>query len=1107
MPRPSSHGDGGGRDADVIRRGGTSILAEDVDQALLALTAAIASRDQPAITRSAVVANRVLTNTACPTASDAGAPSLQQWVDVLESLTTAALPTALDYLRVLYAEAGAWTPADRTCAVALVNLVFFTLVLLRQTHRNIGAAQRRARSRARQHRRQQLQPLPHRADEAAAAAAAAAATDLNCADVLRSRLDVLRDAQQSVASRYLCFIAWNAATQLRAVSEQQSIVIRGVPLLSQLPHVPLYLREQDCWIWLWLVVLINARVRPCFADSEARPSSPTATALSIATGVAAAAAATVIGAASTPSSSQSRVYGTSSMFYSTRGPLERHADRSGAATASPLPPPSRSAASSARHADACSSVGEAPAVEAGSTGAAGQTPTAAPRTATTAALLQLCAHDGGDLYARSVLGVLFAASELFVKQWVAKTPLLGDLLRDWARRTVQGPRHDDGATTARLQAFFEVLSADSVAELVNIVVAVDDVVVHLAPLFFASARPLLQLHQMLEVLVPLELCLLLLHKLHPGPRRAAAAAAASPRNLSSGGTDSDDEERDIEDDDALEDKWCAAAAGDADEMRSPGAPSLWLAGRPRHGGTGTSPPLLRYCSAVSQLLGHVAELLLEPRTQRTDGFGAVQFPQSLCLAMLRSTMMFAAAETVLHDDAWSAARRGSSSGISGAGGGGGGGGGAASLRLRWRWWSVWTNTAHYVCVTSGGGGGGETDAAVAGHRYARDVSFVQSLAIALEDVHALLSLVTSTAPADTVATVRLPRIIFHRIRVFFVRLHEEHLTAIKLHVVSPFSALGDGAFNAFAELLDRYEAVTLADGSTQRPASADAGRGGGAHGDAAVPAAAASTEAAAAVPPAHRSLWLLAVAYLRLAAVESATSGSVGNTSSAEEGRHRHRGGTRSSSSNLGRSLAHTFVYASSSVSLACLRDRSYESSDDWVQRQPRQRHRGGAADCFRCHRGELQSNEDDARERLLLASTRLLAAALHAASRSPARDPASQMDPSNSSFPSPHPHYTARASLPPTESQPLTYATAFTRYVCMLDGISSPSLLYLLRAVRDELRRCCRAVGRSGGGGGVGGPYPSLATSATSGVVGALGEQDAHDARLFQLESALYSV
>lgn len=1123
-----------------------NIFTEEVDQATLSFTAAVRDGDQPSLTRSVLFANRVLTKAAHRRLEDGGlesgsggggggaadaagaaasastttaatsaaalhfarsgdpsamrgalpvghgAPSLKQWADALETLTTAALPTAFQYLRERYDDATVWNSADRACALAVLNLIFFTLVLCRQLQRQLGATllwhQRRLQHQQRMRRHVSLPgtamapflagtaPQQQQSQHAASASTAvspqlrAAQAEVRQLDALQRRLDRLYEAQQHVCLRHICFIAWNAEAQLHAVKVQSSVILRGMPNLLELPRAPRYLSEHDGWIWLWVVVLFHATHRP-----PAAPAVPPPPAV-----------------ASTPSSSS-------------RSPV------AGPPMAGPATASSPDSAAQHRHLDETQHADAAP------DASLAAPPASPPRSAVTRVLQQLFTQPGGDLHAHRVVATQLAAFDVYVRQWVAGTPVVRSLLRDWAQRTVHSRLRADIATPSQLRALFELIAAgNSLEELMRVVVTLDDLVVHLSPVFFAATRPLLKLHQLLEQLVPLQLSLLLLCEVHPGARAAAAAAGVTTPMHE---LDADD---DLDGDDLTTEELRGVGGVDVetDDVRSTGLRSRRTSrNRARMGGgTGSTctDAALRFCDAVSRLLAHVAELLLEPRTQRAGGFGILQFPQSTCLAMLKSTVLFVATETVMQDGVLLARRN--TSGGPGIGGGGGGGVDAAAaatagLRKRWRWWSVWTNTAHYVCVTGGRfGEQEESEAELTQHRRSRDAFFVQALALALEDAYALLAMVAATEHAGTRRGARVLHDVFTRLRVFFLRLHEEHLAAIQLHIVSPFSALGDDTFNAFAQLLEHYVAVTAAEAPGSFATT---------HGTSGMRFVQAGLWAASAPLPtsSHRALWLLAVAYLRLATIDSA-AGSTGDSTGV-------RGGTRAAGVDAApdplRLSTPNFVCATPYISRFCLRDRTYECTEDWVhahapstpahrwQRQVPQTQRDlDAAHLFRCFRGEVQQNEDAARELLLLAAVRFLAAALRAAAAAAATSTAAAAAVSGGVFASDDVESLGRSAssyptcLPPglrgpaAESQASVYVSAFARYLCLLKDVSSPCLLLLLRAMCAELRSCHEQHAAAA-------PPPSVVSGA--GETAALGEQDLHDARTFGLEVSLYSV
>ena len=1128
------------------------ILTEDIDQAVLHFTAAVKENNQPIITRTVLFMNEVLVSTAwrarCYRDEEEeseyamqsgvggrgrgaasggfgglhqhgrlgiGVPSLSQWVDALESLTAAALPTALKYLRDLYQLSTTWTQADRRCSLAVLNLVFFILVLCRQTQRRVAA--RRLRHQRQTH--QQFQQQQHQQQQRASCVASPSSTttpfflevshtaapaasspspivDGRPLDTLESRVEGLYQAQQAIVVRYLCFIAWNAEAQLHTVKVSASVRIQGMPLLSELPQVPLYLSEYDGWIWVWMTAVLYSTLNlQRTHDASSQPSHG-----------ARASASTTAGPAATPSG-PGRTSGAATA--SAGSPPPATTQRSSAVSFN-VPPPvdSGRTSPSARHestgehgaAAASGGAGAASSVEEPLTGPAGATGNTQPllRSAAVCLLLQMSAHDDGAPYAHKLVAVTLSSFELFLHHWTREQPVLGDLFREWTQRIVHSRLSPHVASLSRLYTLFDLILNGSLEELTRVVVTLDDIVVHTSFLFFSSTRPLLRLHQLLEQLVPLQVTLLLLYQLHPEAHRGALV--------------------DEEDGETTGD---FRSPDEADDEYSSGVPSRQTERRRGCVHEVCADAVLGYCTAVSQLLVHVAELLLEPHTQHTNGFNAFQLPQSLCSAMLKNTMMFMASEIMLNEEFWLSVR---GAAMSGSGGGRSGNGGGAAMRKQWRWWAVWTNTAHFVCVTGGRFGEmEESDTDLLSHQRRRDVFYVQAISLAMEDVYALLQMIASTDTTQSPVAPRTLSLVFQRLRMFFVRLHEEHLAAINLHVVSPFSALRDGTFNAFAQILEHYVAVTAME---RAPFLASFASFSGTHllrsttVSNVLPAAPGSPhqlsqqqqQPSVPTPTRHRSLWLLAVAYLRLATIDaSAASDGDAAATPLSTNTERRPGETAPSATTAPpprRHLLfnHNFVCATPFVSLFYLRDRSYESSEDWMQQpnkwQKNILSRGGnevpqlrdSAHLFRCYRGEVQQTEDAARELLLLASVRLLSAAVRAASRAQAAEEAERLNRSSSSFTN------IRASSRGAESQAAVYVTAFSRYLCMLRDISTPCLLFLLQSIRDELRGCKEREG-------------STRQSNASAVTGEgngnnwLGEQDLLDARAFEWEVSLYSV
>lgn len=1105
----------------------SDILTEDIDQAILHFTAAVKERNQPVITRTVLFMNEALVSAAWRSRrhreEDGGAygaytlglggrghsgsdrlhscaPSLTQWVDALESLTAAALPTALHYLRDLYQVATTWTPEDRRSSLAVLNLVFFTLVLCRHTQRRVVILeqQRQHHRRMQQRRSAAASPsstiIPFLFDAShPAPPLPPCGADGAALDEIKKRVEALYGAQQTCVVRYLCFIAWNAETQLHAIKVRASVTLKGVPSLAELPQVPLYLSEHDGWVWVWMVATLFSSLRlhrGADASVQVRASAPPSAAAAPASGWAS--PATTSAGSPPPANNTARTSGPRSASV----PVVDVSSAAAAAAAA------RAAAPSMRlnqrentfFGAAASSVEEPLGAAAGGAAAAGASPPV--RSAAVRLLLQLAAHDGGDLYVHKLVSVMLSSFELYVHHWTRGQPVVGDLLREWTQRIVHSRLSSHVAALSRLYALFDRVVAGALEELTRVVVTLDDVVIHASFLFFASTRPLLRLHQLLEQLVPLQVTLLLLYQLHPEAHRTAH--------------DDDGEEGEATGDYRFPD--------DIDDAFSSGPRSRQTERRRRAHDAGAE-AVLDFCAAVSQLLAHVAELLLEPHTQRTNGFNAFQLPQSLCAAMLKNTMMFMASEILLNEDFWVSVRggRGTAAGAgagavsgagaataSGGGGGNGGRGGGAAMRKQWRWWAVWTNTAHFVCVTGGRfGESEESDADLLHHQRRRDVFYVQAMSLALEDVYALLQMTASTEAQQTAAAPRTLHLIFQRLRLFFVRLHEEHLAAISLHVVSPFSALRDDTFNAFAQLLEHYVAVTAVEEGPLRTPSPSLSGAGLLRGSAAAPTPLAHATRALSAPP-HRSLWLLAVAYLRLATIDASSTLDTDDHQFASLPEQRV-GDTKPSARRQFLST-HNFVCATPFVSLFYLRDRSYESSEDWMQQINKWQNnilsRSGtevpqlrdSAHLFRCYRGEVQQTEDAARELLLLASVRLLAAALRAATQATSAEEVERLNRSSSSFT--HGHQGATRG---TESQASVYVTAFSRYLCMLNDISSPCLMFLLQSIREELRSCKEREASQ---------RPSNASAATGeGNSNWLGEQDVLDARAFEWEVSLYSV
>ncbi|KPI85735.1 hypothetical protein ABL78_5222 [Leptomonas seymouri] len=1118
-----------------------NIFTEDIDQAILHFSAAVKEQNRPIITRTVLFMNEVLASTAWrekryreeeesvyamqsgmggrghgglsagppyPSGLQSEGPSLTQWVDALESLTVAGLPTALKYLRDLYQGSTSWSQEDRRCSLAVLNLVFFILVMCRQTQRRVASL--------RQHHQRQAIQQQQRASGVTSPDSTFTSTLFQASpatppvhllsgegrslDVLHARIESLGRAQQTIVVPYLCFIAWNAEAQLQAVKTRASVRIKGMPSLSELPQVPLYLSEHDGWIWVWLTAtLFSTLSLQNTADAQQTPMSnaratasttvPTPSSPGRASGATASAGSAPLSA--TPRSlglevnalATDRAPNPASLPLSSARPDSTLLSGTSAAatiTVQSSPRPSRLQGANGGGGGAASSVDDA---FSGNGGSGAPRSTQPIRSAATRLLLQMSTQDSGELYMHKMLSIMLSSFELYLHLWIRGQPVVGDLFREWTQRVVHSRLSPHVASLSSLYALFDLIQNESLEELTRVVVTLDDVVVHTSFLFFASAQPFLQLNQLLEQLVPLQVTLLLTYQLHPEAHRGA-------------GDDDDDGEM----------VGSYRFPEDMDEANSNGARSRWTGRRRTHVHEVCAGAVLRYCTAVSQLLAHVAELFLEPYTQRVSDSDAFQLPQSLCYAMLKNTVMFMASEIMLNEDFGVSIRGGGGrSGGSGVGGRDGGRGGGLVMRKQWRWWAVWSNTAYFVCVTGGCLGMlEESDAAVLCHQRRRGVYYVQAISLATEDLYALLQMICSTDVHHSPVAPRTLSLIFLQLRMFIVRLHEEHLAAISLHVASPFSALRDDHFNAFAQLLEHYVAVTAMDNAPLL-ASSSSLCGTNLLRSAALPTTTPPSPQllpSYSTPP-HRSLWLLAVAYLRLATIESPST-QDGDLDTSKQHPGEQRSDDAKAFARQGVVSTHNFVCATPFASLFYLRDRSYESSEDWMQQpnkwQKNILSRNGtevpqlrdSAHLFRCYRGEVQQTEDAVRELLLLASMRLLSAALRAASNAKSIKEMELSNISASSFSNLH------ASPHSEESQAYVYVTAFSRYLCMLKGISSPCLLFLLQSIRDELRDCKEREG-------------SARLSNTSALAGeganSLGEQDLLEARGFMWGVSLYSV
>lgn len=1013
------------------------ILTEDISQAVHHFLEAARDGDTAAICNAVLFINGTLTENSARyrrscNSTEAikeiqrnriSSSSLQQWVEALECLSTAAMPAALEYLYHLYDAVASWRQDDRQCALLLLNLVFFIIVLHRQLGTDVEDLRRRAAPVGATPAG--LDPFLFPASEASKVANA----DSAILEAIEGRLLRIGQFQRSMSSRYFIFIAFNAEVQLGTIGARAAVRIKGLPLLSELPLTAVYLSEYDGWVWLLTVVLLHSMM------------------------------------------AVRRMPGAVAPVPDVHSPSRRDHLRSHR--------PLSSFASGPHGLDSVSSIAALPVAEGSASypfsssrmnasGPAGPSTDhhhgAVHRTVLTRLLKQLASDgggekedDGGTPFVYKLCSVVLSALDLFVLLWIRSKPILSGVLQAWSTRLERFERSDGGGwTNGQVAKLRGELQRCSLADVARCMVVLDDVVLHNSDLFFQNNRLFIQLQQLLEQSVPLQLFLLLV----------------SPLCLS---------------------KWTVGGGvEDAAEMigrRSSTTSSISSVSARRQKWTeeemivkdrdGCFSVILKLATATSHLLAHTAELLLEPRAQYMGHPERPALPQSLCIAMLKTIMLFIASESVLSGDFWL------QTGVKDTSGG--------ALRRQWRWWSIWMNTAHFICINGSQGGAQiETDDMRLEQRRGRDIFFTQALAVALEHLYSLVVMVGRPTEWRYIR-VELCRI-FSRLRIFFERLHEEHLTAIRLHVVCSFSALSEEGFNGFAQLLHHYAEATspltppLEETKDELKCFKSWYQS--------VPN---PTEAAVNLPP-HRPLWLLAVAYLRLAEIDVA-SRLVASRRGQPSGQH-----------ILG---SHSFACATPQRSEARLRDRSYETVEDWMQlplearrrlattgnsaedtAAPPQRWSDGAL-FFRCYIGEVQRQEEAVRELLLLSSVRFLNAAVLAASQAAQGEEVEDWQTPIASSASWWPSGMNSAS----ESTASLYVTAFSRYATMMKSLASPTFLFLIRSLRDELRRS-----RNGGSAALL-SNPVAATVSPALETAVLDECDLQNARAFELAALLYAV
>lgn len=250
--------------------------------------------------------------------------------------------------------------------------------------------------------------------------------------------------------------------------------------------------------------------------------------------------------------------------------------------------------------------------------------------------------------------------------------------------------------------------------------------------------------------------------------------------------------------------------------------------------------------------------------------------------------------------------------------------------------------------------------------------------------------------------------------------------------------------------------------------------------------------------PRHRQYWLLAVAYLRLSNLDASC--------------------TSESHWNSGKGPAYPFaafqgmtdyVCAGPMDSIATLRDRSFETYADWVRKlgveeprdsahgaSPRESLREVVTDPFAILHMEVRDACDVVRERLLMSASRFLCVALRwtdprqRGSAVAAHD--LPEDPFGLAVPAPARSSHAAGAPPktvPAQSQAKGYLDAFTRFLLMSDSISSNRLLRCLRTFQEELRF-----------------IETNAAHSTRAVSNELSEADINEARLFEMETALFT-
>lgn len=1029
------------------------------------------------------------------------APSLSQWVSSLEELAAVALPAALDLMQQLHTIHPFHLYSSRTGD--LIGIVEDTNEearrALRAARQCLGALVNLCFLTTVAFRRAQTdadvgwQLLSRRESGMGQTAArlflsgGGGGSDLFLLDKaalggLLQRLQHVKKDLRVCFTRHLSLLLFSADQQLWSVKEEGTVAITGHPCLHQLPSTPHYVAEEDGWLWLLIAVTIH-----------------------------------VLGPASTPT-------------------------LDAAAASASLPPdmaapsgvtPSRGAAKAAPS--------RRPAAMGGASGdgvAAGGRRTRAGYPVTLALVATANSPTpGGKDYAAKYLSVLLSALCLFLKLWMRQRALPSHVMDVWRSRGARFPSAEVTAemlaqlTREMLEGMMHGVVVDGVGSppspfacddspapspppppppppsspsrpsdcptplhqhctIDDVSVAVEcitDLVSNATPLFLHNAANFMELLKLLSTVGPMQL----FYAVSGRQSRPAPYGVVRERRKGEG---------------------------------RPTTAPLRFAGK----GVG------RFMGAVTQLYraasDHVLrEALLLPAS------GGVPAPPEAATTILALGYMHVFCESVLAARAPPDGARhvttlnASGSSYSAAAGVMSDAGDLDRLtRASCASWSRWLSVAFAVYMASDTAGSWQQ--LVHSESFARYCAgFTQSFGAALEDVFALVVVTKSAktggqphdnAPSslhDPVDSLGCLAVRWMRLLLRFLCDKASLPTSSPTEgapparptsaagcahdAAIPFSCLTEESVNALELLLQRYEDVCSGAGDT----------------------------------PSHRQHWLLAIAYLRLSSADACCT--------SEAHRERGRGRVYPFAAYEGVS---DYVCSGPRDSALILRDRTYETYDEWLKKEAAnvkayRRAKGAAAarpgqggaapaDPFQLLRMEVKDACDVLRERLLMSAARFLCVALRLSSvredrsESPVTGGAADSRPSSPSVvasapggvsadaPASHRSTTPLSAKdsaggrgPSSLRQAKVYAEAFTRFLLTMDAVSSNRLMSCLRTFQEELRQAERQRCR--------GDHhthhhllpPSHTPSSPSPLL--ITDADVNEANLFEMEMVLFTV